>query len=200
MRGDARTWVNLTCLRCDQPCLISTYDQARGRGKFCSRTCQSTPPVRSHDEIVAYLDVRNMPEPNSGCWLWTGAISSWGYGNATINHRPVSAHRASYMVHVGDIPETLVLDHLCRNRACINPDHLEPVSQQENILRGRAPAILTHLSKQCGRGHPMEGDNLLKNGSRFQCRTCTRMKERQRDRKKRQNRLRWLLDHERLTR
>lgn len=110
------------------------------------------------------------------CWLWTGSRKPEGYGEFGIGgRRKTLAHRYSYELAKGPIPAGLVIDHLCRVRACVNPAHLEAVTQQTNILRGVGPpaqhAKLTH----CLRGHPLEGENLRisKDGSR-RCRTCAR--------------------------
>jgi hypothetical protein len=72
------------------------------------------------------------------CWLWTGTIANNGYGHIYREGGPLmTAHRLSYEVHVGPIPDGLTIDHLCRVRHCVNPDHLEPVTVAENNRRGR---------------------------------------------------------------
>lgn len=105
----------------------------------------------------------------TGCWNWMRSKNQYGYGLTTVNARHVSAHRASYEAFVGPIPKGLFLDHLCRNPACCNPAHLEPVTNQENLIRGVCKTLQTH----CKNGHPLEGDNLkpTKRGQR-QCRIC----------------------------
>lgn len=77
---------------------------------------------------------------DTGCWQWVGRVNNTGYGRAQVylrrRYRFTGAHRASWMAHRGPIPPGLALDHLCRNRLCINPDHLEPVTPKENTRRG----------------------------------------------------------------
>lgn len=99
-------------------------------------------------------------EPMSGCWLWTGGTAS-GYGrvNGQYHGNKVAwaAHRISFELHRGKIPKGLDLDHLCRVRSCINPDHLEPVTRQVNLVRGLGGRLKTH----CPKGHSLSGDNIL---------------------------------------
>lgn len=91
-----------------------------------------------------------------GCWLWQGNVHN-GYGRISICKTSYRVHRYAYTALVGPIPEGLVLDHLCRNKACCNPEHLEPVTCVENVIRGEnANARKTH----CPQGHPYSGDNL----------------------------------------
>lgn len=75
-------------------------------------------------------------EDESGCWLWVGECNDNGYGRFSVKGRKVYAHRSSYEIHVGPIPEGLHIDHLCRVRNCVNPEHLEPVTRSENVRRG----------------------------------------------------------------
>lgn len=74
----------------------------------------------------------------TGCWEWQGELNRNGYGRVWVNGRRLMAHRVAYQLLVGEIPEGLVLDHLCKVRRCCNPDHLEPVTVRENTLRGDA--------------------------------------------------------------
>lgn len=113
----------------------------------------------------------------NGCIEWVASLNNMGYGTFAFGGgKSTVAHRWSYEHHVGPIPEGMSLDHLCRNRACVNPSHLEPVTQGTNLLRavgvGKANTRKTH----CPAGHPYAGDNLYMAPSRpnRMCRTCRR--------------------------
>jgi hypothetical protein len=91
------------------------------------------------------------------CWLWTATLNGSGYGQITIGRKNWMAHRVAYSLVIGPIPEGLEVDHLCRVRSCVNPEHLEPVDHRTNMLR----SPVTELHADCYRGHPLTEGNLL---------------------------------------
>lgn len=107
---------------------------------------------------------------SSGCHVWTGHRSNRGYGKTSIMSKSMLAHRLAYLLANGSIPSGLDLDHLCRNPACINPSHLEPVTNEENIRR----AVVSR--KKCKRGHPLTDAYVrpYKDGFHRACRQCVR--------------------------
>lgn len=109
------------------------------------------------------------------CWNWTAGKVPDGYGKFTVNGRLKLAHRVSYEMEFGAIPSGLTLDHLCRNRACVNPKHLEPVSNKENVLRGFSYSAVNARKESCPKGHPYdhEGPNGGTKRSR-RCNTCSK--------------------------
>lgn len=107
----------------------------------------------------------------SGCWEWTGPLDRHGYGRVALDGVTQLAHRVSWFILRGDIPDaTPCLDHLCRNRRCFNPDHLEPVTNAENQRRGALAR-----DDECRNGHPRTEANTYRTqvGSRG-CRICMR--------------------------
>lgn len=114
-------------------------------------------------------------DPDTGCWIWQLGMFRTGYGSVWNGERNTVAHRVYYEDLIGPIPDGLTLDHLCRNRACCNPGHLEPVTMRENVLRGDSITGRNARKTHCLRGHPFDEQNtrIMKGGGRA-CRACDR--------------------------
>jgi len=106
------------------------------------------------------------------CWEWTSSKNSSGYGYFGISSdNVVRAHRFSYEHYKGKIPKGLTIDHLCRNRKCVNPEHLEAVTQQENIRRGET-GLHNRIKSHCQHGHGYTKENTYVYYGKRNCRIC----------------------------
>lgn len=110
---------------------------------------------------------------DASCWLWMAALTVKGYGEVSFEGRPHPAHRIVYQHLVGPIPDGQVLDHLCRVRRCVNPAHLEPVTNRENLRRGdHGNQYSNEARTHCGRGHHLTADNVYSARWWQECRAC----------------------------
>lgn len=126
------------------------------------------PQVSTFPRFWSKVDIGASDE----CWLWAAYTDRDGYGVFSIQHQPKRAHRVSYELIVGKIPDGLTLDHLCRVTRCVNPYHLEPVTHKENSLRGISPWAINARKTHCPQGHPYNRANTRIYAGERHCRKC----------------------------
>lgn len=125
--------------------------------------------------------LKRIKRNKNGCWIWMRHRKN-GYGSFNWRGRTIRVHRLAYEAFKGEIQEGLELDHLCKERACVNPWHLEPVNSRTNVLRGEGQGAMSFKKKQCLNGHEFKGKNfyVFRKGSdvRRICRICQRDRKR----------------------
>ena len=128
------------------------------------------------DQLPSRIASKVDLDPATECWNWAACTTSTGYGRVWDGQRADWAHRVVFTELRGAIPPGKVLDHLCRNRRCVNPDHLEPVTDGENTARGDCPDVTRErhrAQRWCKRGHPLFGHNVyLHPAGRRVCKQC----------------------------
>ena len=167
------------CIDCGGPTTKKEYR----RCATCRARARLIPEKRFWSKV-------KMGNPDD-CWLWMGKIERNGYGRFWFDSHFVGAHRFAYELTHGPIPKGLTIDHKCRNRACVNPLHLEPVSIQINVLRGVGLTAQFAAKTHCPQGHPYDMFNTYINrkGARV-CRQCARQANRQYYQRRLQNGIR----------
>lgn len=159
-------------------CGLELREDLRADARHCSEKCRRTharakkglpvvaPP---HHRFWSRVDKRGP----LGCWQWTAGKLTSGYGSFRVGNRAHVAHKYAYEALRGPVPEGKQLDHLCRNRACVNPDHLEPVPQRVNCLRGISLPALNARKTHCIHGHEFTPSNTYVNPKGHRgCRIC----------------------------
>lgn len=127
------------------------------------------PKANTVDDIWARV------EKTDTCWLWTGYVQPNGYGALGFAGQRQQAHRLIYEISAGPIPDGLTLDHLCRVRHCVNPEHLEPVTNIENVMRGEGPCAQNARKTHCKRGHEFTPENTKSVATGRSCRACLQL-------------------------
>lgn len=113
----------------------------------------------------------------TGCQIWQGSLDRHGYGQIFAGGKTFRVHRLNYILAKGELDVSVKLDHLCRNRACINPDHLDPVSDRVNILRGESFSAVNARKTHCDHGHEFSKTNTHFSKKR-NCRACACVRSR----------------------
>ena len=165
-----------------------TFESPRILAGTGGTTRKASPDMPQARPAVERFQEKYSVNPDTGCWEWTACLHDGGYGLLNVGGRMVRAHRFSYELHVGPIPDGLVLDHLCRNRACCNPEHLNPCTRGENLHApdSESPAAVYKARTHCKHGHEYTDDTIYwHRGARY-CKVCLRNRKREARRQKRE--------------
>lgn len=163
------------CAECGARALVSR--KPTSASQYCASCAASR---RKGMDLYARLDAYIEVDPDTTCWIWRRKRTEDGYGRISVGGRQRPTHRLNYERFVGPIPDGYHIDHLCRVRACCNPDHLEAVPPAVNVLRSDGRAAINARKVACIRGHAFTDENTIRyvdaDGSEHRgCRTCQRL-------------------------
>lgn len=159
-------------------CFIESCEKPIDSHGYCAQHAArfrryGDPLFSPRQSALERFEAKYIPEPNTGCWLWTASLNADGYSQFWFDGKMSSGHLFSYRHFVGPIPLGFQPDHKCRVRSCVNYHHLEAVTQAENILRGFGACANNARKTSCPKGHPYTLENtLLKSQGGKECRTC----------------------------
>lgn len=165
---------------CDRPFHTQGYCNAHAYRLKTTGSVQAEIPIRESHSEEEWFHGNFIQDSDTDCWEWQAGKGTNGYGLMRVDGRQTAAHRFAYQLYVGPIPEGLDLDHLCRNRGCVNPGHLEPVTRRENLMRGETITARKAAQTHCIHGHEFTPENTGRNsvtGTR-RCRACDRARNR----------------------
>lgn len=178
-----------TCRKCGVAKPLDAFSRHRDNPDGLQRQCRDCdrhyrqtrherPRISADERFWSYVDKSGPMHPTLGtpCWLWKGRMNVGGYGLFVTENKGNGAHRFAYQFAVGAIPDGLEIDHLCRNRRCVNPAHLEAVTHRENMRR--APSALRSKT-HCPRGHAFDAANTYTHRGHRRCKLCNTERARQ---------------------
>lgn len=180
--SDSTTITDRQCLYCGKSFVPRPEHVRKGYGIYCSRQChyehkRSLPTKPWDKKFWSKVDKHGQVWNGSNCWNWTGTLSAAGYGRFHVRGRKMcQAHVLACELVGKERPSEYQWDHLCRNRACVNPDHLEAVTQEVNLMRGMSIPAQNARKTHCIRGHKFTPENTYYEHGWRECRECRRIR------------------------